>query len=357
MNGIQRREMVSVLAWNALLWGPALLLGVVYERSLSPVAEWLNLPMEAWRAAFAPVAACAGWWAVSAGTGCLFWWMVTRVTGARWSDRLVPAWKRGVVFLCATGWSLAVLAFAADCFGNHGNSPDRESLLAGIEDLGPMALVLCVVGLLAMLLRRAGRTGIEKRARFASALGLIVLVPAMAWMSVQRDGGWVVSMAPLNGIAEAAAAGLAWSLLLQEARADAVRRPALLLLTAVLALGLYLAYSRFLIVSYGGVPAETSFYTVRSGGEWGVVSALLAVLAVVLPVLAAMAATVGRSGVAARCAALLVLAASAVWACWNALPSVSFSAGACLAFMAVSLLPLAGPFIWGRRRVSCETGN
>ena len=348
-NDLLRRQ-ISVLAWGALLWGvPVSLLVLVYERSLLPVAESLNLPVETWRAVLAPAAACAGWWTVSAGTGCLFWWMLTRVTGARWSDRLIPAWKRGIGFLCATGWGLAGWAFAAPFFGEGDNLSDRESLFYFLREFWPMILVLSVVGILAVLLVQIERRGLEKRTRFASALGLIVLVPAMAWMTVLREGGWITSMAPLNGMADAAAAGLAWALLSREARADAVRRPALLLLTAVLALGLYLAYSRFLIVSYGGIPAETSFYAARSEGEWGVVWAVLAVLAIVLPLLAALAATVGRSVAAARFSALLALMATVAWAGWNALPGISSSAGTCLAFMAVSLLPLAGPLLWNRR--------
>lgn len=342
---------ISVLAWGLLLWGgPVLLLGVVYERSLLSVAARLDLPLEAWRAALAPAAACAGWWAVAAGAGCLFWWMLTRVTGARWSDRLIPAWKWGTAYLCATGWVLAVWAFAAAYLGGHGHPPDKESLLAGVRTLGPIALVLSVVWILAVLLVRTGRTGLEKRARFLSAVGLIVLVPTMAWMTVLREGGWITSMASLNGISDAAAAGLAWALLSREARADAVRRPALLLLTAVLALGLYFAYSRFLIVSYGGIPAETSFYTARREGEWRVVLAVLAVLAIALPLLAALAATVGRRVVVARLTALLVLAATVAWASWNVLPGISSSAGTCLTFMVISLLPLAGPFLWNRQR-------
>lgn len=297
-------------------------------------SAWLGLPVGEGLLLTVKSVACAGWWALSAGAGMLFWWMLTRVTGARWSDPLATVWRRDVFVFLAVGCSLAVLAASFGAMSEAGlqvaPSPSAVALALGAG-----------LALLALAMRAAQRSGKEKHLRFVSAVGLIALVVLMAVLAVAGDGGWVTSMAPLSGMAQAAAAALAFALLAPEAREPSVCRPTLLLLAVVLAFGLYFSFSRFLIVSYGQIPSESSFYQLRRTDEWEGVSLVLGVLGVALPLAAALLATLYRRAWAVRLLAKFVLATTMAEACWRALPPVSTSAYVGLVCVALSLLPLA----------------
>lgn len=334
----------SKSAWRRTRWLPMILLCGVPSLLLglsgclwgwNPV--WAGAE-SAWREFSVTAIECAGWWASSTGAGALFWWMLTRVTGARWSDALPCVWWRICLLMTAVGGLLAVLAGFFHAMGGGRALP--ISTIWGDPLFLPSS-----VALLAVAMRSAQRYGKEKYCRFASSVGLIFLLPVMAKMAVAADGGWQTSMAPLVGIAQAAVAALAFALLAPEAREHAVRRPALLLLAVALAFSLYFSFSRFLIVSYGQIPAETAFYRLRETGEWKTVSIALGVASVALPWAAVLSATLYRSVRAARFVAFFVLAATVAEACWRALPAVSPSAFVGIGLVALSLAPLVVPAV------------
>lgn len=275
-----------------------------------------------WRLPILAAIECAGWWAAMAGAGMLFWWMLTRVTGARWSDPLAKVWRQRILPFLAGGCFLVVLAAVFRASGGEGGLrlPGTLPMLSPALPAG--------VALLALAMRLAQRREKEKCLRFVSATGLILLLPLMAAMAVAADGGWETSMAPLGGIAQAAVAALALTLLSPEMRNDSLRRPALLLTAVALAFSLYFSFSRFLIVSYGQIPSETVFYHVRHLGGWGQVSILLGILSAILPLAAVLPATLYRSRGATQALAWVVLAATIMEACWRVLPAVSPSAPA-----------------------------
>lgn len=309
---------------------PALLLDLS-RGELGEKSEWLGLPEGEWGVLVGAAVQCAGWWAAMAGAGMLFWWMLTRVTGARWSDPLTAVWRHNALLFLVGGYALVTLSAASRAEALGESFPLFTS---------PSAALTAGGAVLALLMFAAHRSGKEKYLRFVSAVGLIALLPLMAAMAVAGAGGWSTSMAPLNDMAGGAVAALALGLLAPEARDAAVRRAALLLMAVALAFGLYLSFSRFLIVSYGQIPAEMSFFQVRSEGEWGSFFPALALLGLILPVVAALLATVYRKTWAARCLAWLVLATTVVEWCWRSLPPVSSSAFAGIGLVALSLAPL-----------------
>ncbi len=340
--GTARRRAVSAAA-AAFLWlAPPLtvLLAARMQGSCIPEGEWVKTAV----AGMLP----AGVWCVFLGMGSLLCSMLARVAGARWSHAIDPAWLRAVPPFLAAGCALAVCGGLAmeTCSGNSpGGRPWGPALL-------PVTLLVagCATAALTALLKRAQRGGGDRRPRFVSAVGLIVLVPLMAVASWAGNSVHFTSMAPLIDMAAAAAAALAWSLFAPEARGQATRRPLLLLLMAVLAFQLYFSFSRLLIVSYGQIPEETAYDALRSGGEWGAVALASATLGVLLPVGAALSATLFRRALWSGALAAFVLTATAAHVCLSLLPAETPGAWAACAAVGLFLLPAVGAArLTGRR--------
>ncbi len=282
--------------WLAL----SLCLGVFLQHVLNAVPwdgqKLFSEPLSSWQTPMFTGVFCAGSWVVSVGIGAIFWCLLLPIVGASWAQPLTGVWKRLTTASFGGGWLFLFLCFPAlpllYAWARTGGgetdfwyNPQMWAVRMGV-----VCFLAVVTGGIAL---RVSGDGFGKTSRAVGAVGLLVFVPVSTvlgidlWVMPQPIGSHF-SMTPLIFMAEAGVAALCVATWFPVARNARLRRSLMGLLLAMLSFKVYFLFSQFLIVKYGGIPAEISFYSLRERvvGESFLCS--LAVVNVSLPLLIAV---------------------------------------------------------------------
>ncbi len=271
--------------------------------------------------------------------GCLIFTLIHRMTGGQWAAGLRPFLLAGVSFLPWI-WLLALpLAFFPPSHIRQASSPAAS--LNGYESL-PMVLVrFCIYAAIFFGLRKtvsddAGRDSSpsQNRRPWVGPVGLIVLVFTLTsladdWIE-SLDPGWHSTGFPLVWMTGQAVAGLSLAVLgglafgTQPASAGGAGRPLGIdwgnLLMATLLSWCYVAFAQFLIIWAGDLPAEISWFKIRTDGLWIWVPPWLAVFGFLLPFLLLLSRRAKQCAGGLAWVAVMLMLSHGLYTAWLILP-------------------------------------
>jgi hypothetical protein len=302
----------------------------------------------------APKNAAAGWlvgfafWAQIL-VGSLLLMMIHRLTGGRWGVMIAPAIAPTVaavplLIVLAIPLFIAIPALYPWW---HTHALKHDVLSAYLNTPGFVlrsAVALAGWAALALLLpTRAGLT-----AQLLAALGIVFTAILVSSVSID----WFLSLEPpftssSFGASVAVAsliAGLAWAALLMPASDSdpAVGDIGALLLATVLGIT-YIDFMAVLVIWYGDLPHEETWFVLRGRWPWPILAAAAFVLVSLIPVLGLMLSRVRNRQRPLRAIAACVLVGLAVYDCYLIAPS---SGPGTLATAALALIGI-GLFLSG----------
>jgi hypothetical protein len=239
--------------------------------------------------------------------GALMLRLIADVTGARWLDPLRAAaeWTAGALPLCAV-LALPVLVGAHALYPwsrPEWLAPELRAVVARKQAW--LALPFFVArGALYVVVWLAVRA-VVRRSRRASAVGLVACGLALtfaafdwlmslepAWYSTVY-GVYVFAGAALSALGALVALGRmtrAWGDDPDPERVGAAGR----MLLAYTMFWAYIAFAQYLVIWIGDVPADVSWYVVRTRGSWAVLAVVVAVLQFAVPFALLLSRAVNR---------------------------------------------------------------
>lgn len=355
------------------LWIISVLLWCVLMRQSFTAMPWDDMTvagerLQELRRPFAAAGMAVGVLGSGLCLGCLFWLCLSSLTGAGWGTALrrvlaAGCWGflPGVLILAGTVGCLTTVIFpeAARYWGVADvSSPGVQAFgvlnLADSSWWNPAWLYvrMGIVVALSWSMAQVWETlAAEKNVwqpsfhRGAAAFCMIVTVMMLGLLGFDMLGGTgrsVLSMFPVYMIAYVLLVSLAFAVLAAAClrRLDGGKRlpwPRLGgMLTAMVLVKAYIAYSQYMITWYASIPAEMSFYDAASSWS-GLLSAAL-LLQLLLPFLVLLFPALRRrpSALGAVCASVLL--GSLLEACWMFGPGLGLEAAAWSSWLPLLLL-------------------
>jgi hypothetical protein len=283
--------------------------------------------------------------------GCLIFTLIHRLTGGQWATGLRPFLLAGVSLL---PWIwLFALPIPFLPLGLSRPAPRLAYTADGYESLSMMAVRSLVYAAIFFGLSRAVLHDVErddvqghKQRPWVGPVGLLVLVFTMTlladdWIS-SLDPGWHSTGFSFVWMTGQAVAGLSLALLgglsagAQPVTTGEAGRPLGIdwgnLLMATLLCWCYVAFAQFLIIWAGNLPAEISWFKLRTNGLLSGVPAILAVFSFLLPFLLLLSRSYKMKAGGLAVVAVMLLLSQGLYTAWLILPAAGrFSpAGWCL---------------------------
>lgn len=319
---------------------------------------------------------------LSAALGALFVTVIEHLVGARWSvpirraperlaTLLVPLAPVALLALCA----LPVLYPWARPDAPHSALTVAKSAWLNVPFFSGR-LILCLAFWLAALKFFVGGSLAQDRSRdpavtvrlrkaapaFMILFGCSVTVVAFDWLS-SLDPDWYSDIIGVYLFAGVFLAGLAGTTLVLARMVEGGRLPGVTadhlynlgaFLFAFTVFWSYIAFAQYLLMWYGNLPDEVTWYRVRTAGGWQVATLLLAVVHFAIPFLALVPRDAKRRLPRLKAVACLILAGHVLDLHWLIFPSLGFAPlpswpELCfgLFFIGAALLFLARALTWG----------
>jgi hypothetical protein len=303
-------------------------------------------------------AALAG---LSPAMGCLLLVFIHRMAGGTWGHTLAPALTAGCRMV---PWALLF------CL----------PLFFGLDHLFPWAMPGALDAQSRALLAKHGAY-FSRPAFIGRAFGYVVLCFGLLWLARRRQTGWTGPVGMMVYVLTAYLLGVDWVMSLEpgwystgfpvifmagqalsalafciaatilargpgeaDTKNHAVWRDLGNLLLGAVMFWAYVAYSQFLVVWSGNLPAQASWYLHRNAGGWHDLLVVLAVLQLFVPVLLLLSHRTKRPTRFFAALAFGVLLGQVVYLYWLILPTFRPSG---IAFEPLdAVLPLAVDALW-----------
>jgi hypothetical protein len=275
-----------------------------------------------------PVPMLRGWlagfvWVTMVPAGSLFLLMIHRLTGGEWGDALMPVIEPAArAILPAAALALPILIFSGSLY--RWSDPEMPAVVAQFYMNAPLYAVRTLIAFVLWSLFAwlpATRSTAFRAAIVLIALAVITNIVPVDWI-VSAQPGFYSSAFGFGFCIEQMLASLALCAILGPQGEDRreCRDLSGLLITVLLG-WIYFFYMQFVIIWYGNLPEETSWYVIRGASPWPEIGGFAFAAGGVLPFLALLSRDVRESERLLRIAGAGIFLGIALHAIWLVVPS------------------------------------